>query len=145
MSNVSGTISVNVEFRDTTTSSGVQSLKTITLQESTEYTTGKVAVVSGTVGTSRAALWSADSPVSFGGYKDSAGVNVAFDSINRIALRSSSSSGVTIDEPDGNSFKLVSRNNEVAVCSGSGIGLEIYANSGTASFSVVLIGPKAQA
>jgi hypothetical protein len=142
MSNsIDGSFGINVVFHDRAGSR----IKVVQLADHINYTTGKVAVVSGTVGTSRATLWSADSPVFFGGYKDSAGVNVAFDSINRIALSSSSSSGVTIDEPDGNSLKLVSRNNEVAVCSGSGVGLEIYANSGTASFSVVLIGPEAQA
>jgi hypothetical protein len=48
---VSGTINVSMSFVDSTTSSGVVSEKKATLSSSDAYTTGKVAVVSGTVGT----------------------------------------------------------------------------------------------
>jgi hypothetical protein len=76
-----GRINVDVLFHDT---DGTTSLKVVSLEDSTEYTTGTVAVVSGTVGTSATAI-------SLANYRDAAGQSVSFSAVNRIALTSSGS------------------------------------------------------
>jgi len=137
MSNVSGTISVNVEFRDTTTSSGVQSLKTITLREATEYTTGKVAIVTGTVGT-------ASATISFNStaYKNAAGSAVSFSQVQRLAFSASPLAFLDVSAAlGGGDAVLVSRQNEATLVdareSGSAI---VYTTAGAASYTLVLYG-----
>lgn len=98
---IEGTISVTVSFRDSTTSSGVQSLKTITLQDATEYTTGKVAVVTGTVGASSVSIDTGNLS-----YRDSSGALVTFSAVTRAILKSSaaallSQSGTTLTFSSG--------------------------------------------
>lgn len=135
---LNGRINVDVLFHDT---DGTTSLKVVSLEDSTEYTTGKVAIVTGTVGTTQAQLWSVGGTVQFGGYKDSAGDNVAFGTVTRVALQSNSTSGVQIVETDGVSdLILLSRNNELAIASNQSPDLQIKALSGSASFTVVLYG-----
>jgi hypothetical protein len=86
MSHIRGRIAVDVQFTDSTTTSGVQSLKTLTLQDATEYTTGKVAIVTGTVGTGVVTIQTSPSQ-----YLDASGENVDFDTddgfIRRIAFQ----------------------------------------------------------
>lgn len=81
---ISGTISVDIEFRDSTAVGGAQSLKTISLRDVQEYTaaTDQVAYLHGTAGTAT---------VSFGllgltDYRDAEGNYVTFNSINRVAF-----------------------------------------------------------
>jgi hypothetical protein len=133
MSNVSGTISVNVEFRDTTTSSGVQSLKTVTLRDATEYTAGKVAIVTGTVGTSAISI--ATSPTAF---RDSSGELVSFATLERIVFCATPSG-----RAGWNNTLLPSSNNQPAVCpilpAGPG-SPTVVAITGTASYTLVIYG-----
>jgi hypothetical protein len=84
MSSVRGTISIDVAFTDSTTVGGAQSLKTITLRDATEYTTGRVAVVTGTVGSAVVTIQTAPSI-----YRDSSGEIVYFDEgfFRRIAFQ----------------------------------------------------------
>jgi hypothetical protein len=86
MSSVRGTISVDVAFTDSTTVSGAQSLKTIVLRDATEYTTGQVAIVTGTVGTGVVTIQT--SPTT---YRDASGAIVDLDQddgfIRRIAFQ----------------------------------------------------------
>jgi hypothetical protein len=143
MSNVSGSISVNVEFRDSTTSSGVQSLKTIALRDTTEYTTGKVAIITGTAGTAA---------VSLGGlsdlYRNASGDLVTVSDLSRIAFRwQGSSFGNTsrrLTEDGSNQFSLVSRLGETAVCSLAGQPFSLSLSAGgagsTGTYTIVLYG-----
>ena len=85
MSNVRGRIAVDVQFTDSTTLTGVQSLKTITLQDATEYTTGKVAIVTGTCDTSTNTMISVSTP----GYTNSSGQAVSFSNVSCVAFRAS--------------------------------------------------------
>jgi hypothetical protein len=86
MSSVRGTISVDVAFTDSTTVSGAQSLKTITLRDATEYTTGRVAIATGTVGSASVSVQTSPSA-----YLDASGAAVDFDTdegfIRRIAFQ----------------------------------------------------------
>jgi hypothetical protein len=82
MSHIRGRIAVDVQFTDSTTTSGVQSLKTITMQDATEYTSGMVAIVTGTCGTANVTV--ATSPST---YRDASGAIVDFDTDEGIIRR----------------------------------------------------------
>jgi hypothetical protein len=135
MSNVSGSISVNVEFRDTTTSSGVQSLKTIALRDGTEYTSGKVAIVTGTAGTAEVAINVApQSP-----YKNASGEIVSFTSVLRYAFSATGSRAACVDN---NGASVFSSGGRVSV-SDTGVADDPFAISttaGTCSYTLVLYG-----
>jgi hypothetical protein len=79
---VSGRIAIDVEFTDKTSVDGAQSLRTIALRDANEYTTGKVAVVSGTVGT-------AQQSISLVGIRDASGQEVTFSAVTRVAMQTS--------------------------------------------------------
>jgi hypothetical protein len=134
MSNVSGTISVNVEFRDTTTSSGVQSLKTVTLREATEYTSGKVAIVTGTVGTNQVAVQVAPNS----GYKNASGNYVSL-AVARFAF---AATGAVATCTDSNGQTVSSSGGRVSVSDAKGLDDEfaIQTTAGTASYTLVLYG-----
>lgn len=74
-----GRINIDVLFHDT---DGTASLKVVSLEDSTAYTSGSVAVVSGTVGTSQQSISTAS-------YRDAAGQQVSFSGISRVAIQSS--------------------------------------------------------
>lgn len=139
MSNVRGRIAVDVQFSDSTTADGVQSLKTLTLQDATEYASGKVAIVTGTVGTAAQTISLTQS------YKDAAGNFVSFSSVNRFAFRGTP--GVSLYS--GFTIFGASKNNAVSVVSNPISGdalslLQITASNagtaGTASYTLVIYG-----
>ena len=139
MSNVSGSIAVNVEFRDSTTSSGVQSLKTIALRDTTEYTTGKVAIVTGTAGTAQTVI-AVDNV-----YKNAAGEQVSIGEASRILFSWSRANARRLELIDFDDFAfctLASRNSEVASCSATAISqLRLSASSqNTGTYTIVLYG-----
>jgi hypothetical protein len=82
MSSVRGTIAVDVVLTDSTSTSGGSSLNTITLRDATEYTSGKVAIVSGTVGSGVVTIQRTAV-----GYVNSLGESVSFSQISRVALK----------------------------------------------------------
>lgn len=137
---LSGSIAVAVEFRNSTTSTGVQSLKTIEMRDTTAYATGKVAIVSGTVGTTGVELWSQGGGIGFGGYRDATGQLVTLGSVSRIAMRGSSGNGTVIEDTDLGIVELLSISNRVAVGDNIGQTLLVRCLDGTSSFSAVLYG-----
>jgi hypothetical protein len=139
MSNVSGTISVNVEFRDTTTSSGVQSLKTVTLREATEYTSGKVAIITGTAGTSAVNLGTLGTTT----YRNASGSVVSFSAVTRLAFSWSGSSERVLSEQIDTYFVLRSTAGSVAVTDvpTTNVTPELSNGLGTGTYTIVLYGP----
>jgi hypothetical protein len=75
---IDGRINVDVLFHDT---DGTTSLKVVSLEDSTAYTTGKVAIVTGTVGTTEVSV-----SISPGTYRDASGAIVNFTSVSRFAF-----------------------------------------------------------
>lgn len=135
MSNVRGRVAVDVQFTDSTTLSGVQSLKTITLQDATEYTTGKVAVITGTCGT--AAVTVATSPSV---YRNSAGSLVSFSTIERVAFAATPSATVDVQvRGAGGDNSVTSRSGQVAVVDTPAVTF-VYTTAGTASYTLVIYG-----
>jgi hypothetical protein len=141
---IEGRIAIDVNFADSSDATGVQSLKKIQLADTTAYTSGKVAVVSGTCGTSAVTVASLGSALS---YRDSAGSQVSFFSFDRMAM--SGSQGIILSgSGQYEDVGLVSTGGRVAVCdkppeglvvplSGS---LNIRTKDGTASYTLVLYG-----
>lgn len=127
---IRGRIAVDVQFADDDASGGVKSLKTLTLQDATEYTTGKVAIVSGTVGTAGVTV----SPSALA-YRDASGETVSM-TLTRLVMQSPtlcrvSASGVTAWSLDGApAVSNVQASSSVVLAT----------TAGTASYTLVLYG-----
>lgn len=132
---IEGRIAVDVGFSDSTTASGVQSLKRIALTSTDSYSSGKVAVVSGTAGAQLQTIAVAPST-----FRDSAGGLVSFSSISRVAFKSSGQATLS-DSSTGASVPCDA--NAVSVFSpfgNQGDNLQIEAPSGTVSYTIVIYG-----
>jgi hypothetical protein len=133
---IEGRIAVDVSFADSATSSGVQSLKRMSIADAISYTTGKVAIMTGTCGTAGVSISVAPTT-----YKDAAGNAVSFASVSRIAFAANSEAKMT--EPGQGT--LVSRGNRVCVTDAEvdgagGETISINTFSGTASYTIVIYG-----
>jgi hypothetical protein len=78
---INGRINVDVLFHDT---DGTASLKVVSLEDSTEYTTGQVAIVTGTCGTSLFSVYSSNTVTPE--YRDASGSVISFTTIQRAAF-----------------------------------------------------------
>ena len=134
MSHVRGRIAVDVQFTDSTTTSGVQSLKTLTLQDATEYTSGKVAIVTGTVGTTLVQIDAAPATT----YKDAAGNLVAFAGVQRFAF-SATGAPVRLNQ---DYVTVESSGGRVCVSNANGFDdpFTVETPAGTASYTLVMYG-----
>ena len=135
---INGRINVDVLFHDT---DGTTSLKVVSLEDSAEYTTGKVAIVTGTVGTAAVNLSIAPTT-----YKNSSGDVVSFASVSRVAF---AASGANLVKCYGDSIALgewqvFSRAGHVAVSeacdTAGGFGVPVTGTAGTASYTLVMYG-----
>lgn len=130
-----GRIAVDVSFSDSTSSAGVQALKRLSLTSTDAYSSGKVAVLTGTVGT--AAVTLTMNPTT---YKDSSGAAVAFTVISRMALKSSGPAAL-ID--NATSANVPSDGNAVAVWSplgNQGDDVQVQGVGGTCTYTLVIYG-----
>ena len=131
MSTVNGSISVNVEFRDSTSTSGVQSLKTIALRDTTEYTTGKVAIVTGTV-----ANGSEVAIVHPFNYRNASGATFTM-TVQRVAFQCDKDALFS----DGANAMLRSNSNRISVGDAGNAGTVFgLHSSGTATWTLVFYG-----
>lgn len=132
---IEGRIAVDVAFSDSSAGTGVQSLKRLVLTSTDAYSTGKVAVVSGTCGTAAVAVAVAPST-----YKDSSGVAVSFASVSRFAF--AASAAAVCSEADGEGVAITG-GNRVAISdgrSGGTGGFNVSAYAGTASYTLIIYG-----
>jgi hypothetical protein len=84
---VSGTINVSASFLDSVSETANESEKKISLASATTITGGKVAVVSGTVGTAAISYGPPEGGGFLGGYRDASGAYVAFEEITGFAFK----------------------------------------------------------
>ena len=132
---IEGRIAVDVSFADTATSSGVQSLKKITMVDTTSYATGKVAIVAGTCGT--AAVTISTTPTV---YRDSSGSLVSFAALERVAFSATPSATVDVQPRNsGGDNSITSRNGQISVVDAPAVSF-VYTTAGTASYTLVLYG-----
>lgn len=130
-----GRIAVDVAFSDSATSTGTQSLKRLVVTSTDAYSSGKVALVSGTCGTAAVAIAVAPST-----YKDSSGAAVSFASVSRFAF--AASAAAVCSEAAGAGV-AISGGNRLSVCdsrAGGTAGFNVSAYSGTASYTLVIYG-----
>ena len=132
---IEGRIAVDVSFADTATGSGVQSLKKITLVDTTAYATGKVVLLAGTCGT--AAVTISTSPTV---YRDSSGSLVSFAALERVAFSATPSATVDVQQRNnGGDNSITSRNGQISVVDAPAVSF-VYTTAGTASYTLVLYG-----
>lgn len=125
---INGSISVNALFHDT---DGTTSLKIVSLKSSDEYTTGKVAIVTGTVGTSAVSV--STSPTT---YRDASGAFVSFANVDRVVCKASRPCNF-----DDGGTSIVGQTLCVFSTSGTpDVGIVPNYSSGTASYTLVLYG-----
>jgi hypothetical protein len=129
---IEGRINIDCLFHD---KDGTASLKVVSLQDSTAYTTGKVAIITGTVGTSQISIGTYATA-----YRDSSGSLVTFSTLSRVVFSYSGSTAKKLNDIDGN-FLLSSRNSEPAASSISGnVDAFIDPGTGTGTYTILLYG-----
>ena len=136
---IDGRINVDVLFHDT---DGTTSLKVVSLEDSTAYTTGKVAIVTGTCGTTAVSI-NASSLT----YKNAAGDAVSFSNPLIRATFSATPQANIVGTGSVAGAGSGSRNNQVAVFEtlsqsfyAGAAGYSVSTTAGTASYTLVLYG-----
>jgi hypothetical protein len=132
---IEGRIAIDVSFADSTNTTGVQSLKKISLVDTTSYSSGKVAIITGVAGTTTAAI--ATSPTV---YKDASGSAVSFSTIERVAFSATPAASIDTGQRiyDGDNT-ISSRNGQVTVVDVPSVTF-VYTTAGTATYTLVLYG-----
>ena len=134
---VSGVISVNIEFRDSTTLNSVERLKTVALRDAKEYTGGTVALLSRTAGTASILFDIIE-------YRNASGLPVSFEDVRRVAFSWSGAANDARTLSDSASILLRSRNGEVSCTSAEGLwgGFELQSSPGgsTGTYTIVMYG-----
>lgn len=132
---IEGRISIDVDFNDSTAGAAEQSLKKISLTDTTTYSTGKVAAFSGTCGTAEVGLMAGGDT----SYRDSAGSTVAFSSIVAIAMKAASGrirfyNGLTEYNVPAGRVAVVPPSSDTPT------GFSVQTTAGTATYTLVLYG-----
>jgi hypothetical protein len=129
---IEGRISVDATFHD---KSGNEALNVVSLSASREYLTGKVAVVTGTVGSSNQTILTQPST-----YRNAAGSIVSIEIVSVIAFTCSSEA--QLSEVSGSGYSRVLANTPVVLHPEAGgiDGFSIRTNSGTATYTAVMYG-----
>lgn len=138
---IEGRIAVDVSFADSVTSDGVQSLKKISLVDSTSYTSGKVAIVTGTCATATVTV----TGVAPATYRNANGDLVVFSEISRAAFAATPAALCYQQGGSSDAPKLFSSGGRIAV---SDMNPEqendaawfSETTAGTASYTLVLYG-----
>ena len=137
---IEGRINVDVLFHDR---DGTASLKVLSLQESKEYTTGKVAIVHGTAGTTNVTFTTSDAGAPSSTYRNASGELVSFSQITTVALKATATNRplVFTDDDLNLSFTVNGLNLLVYPCSVVEPGtIAVRSASGTASYTILLYG-----
>jgi hypothetical protein len=139
---VLGRFTIDVNFTDSSIGDPTKSVKTVSLAHATEYSSGKVAVVTGTVGTAVINV-DCNTPA----YTDSSGAAVVFSSISRVAFSATGANMVRCasDQLDGVGYAmtLYSRANQIAVSESiedNEFEIGVVGTAGTSSYTIILYG-----
>jgi hypothetical protein len=137
-----GRFAIDVNFTDSELGTLTKSVKTVALQHATEYSDGKVAIVTGTVGTTIINV-DCNAPA----YTAASGAPVTFSSISRLAFSATGPNMVRCasDQLDGVGYAmtLYSRANQIAVSESledNEFEIGVVGTAGTASYTLVLYG-----
>ena len=136
---VEGRIDINVLFHD----KNGQRLKVVSLNDSKEYTTGKVAIVSGTIGTTAVTFASSDSGDPVSTYRDASGALVSLSSFTKVVVKATTQNRPLVFTDLSTSSESDVPAEEVLVypCNISAPdGVSVRAFSATASYTIILYG-----
>ncbi len=135
---IDGRINIDALFHD---KDGTASLKVVSLQSTDSYTSGNVAIVTGTVGTAQTTISVA------GVYKDAAGNPVTISDSERVlfAYKGQPGAGRLLELIDFDNYafaRLVSRDNQVAASAGTNIDVfRLTASAAsTGTYTIVVFG-----
>jgi hypothetical protein len=131
---LNGTINVSMSFVDTASSTGVESEKKASLASADVYTSGKVAVVTGTVGTAVQNIDLSDLD-----YRDAAGNLVTMSYVDRAGFISENEAFVNFVDID---IKLHATDNHMAISCihNTDDTVNVYTTNGTSSYTLLLFG-----
>jgi hypothetical protein len=134
---IEGRIAIDVSFSDTASDTGMQALKRLALTSTDAYTSGKVALITGTCGTAAVNINLAPTT-----YEDASGAAVSFASVSRYAFTCSrqsklydGSTGMTVKSDSGRVAACEAGNTSATL-----VIVEPVFTSGTASYSLVVVG-----
>ena len=136
---IEGRIDINVLFHD----KDGQRLKVVSLNDSKEYTTGKVAIVSGTIGTATVTFSTSDSGGPASTYRDASGALVSLSSITKVVIKATTQNRPLIltDQDSGNAISVPAEEVLVYPCGISpSDGVTVRSVSGTAAYTIILYG-----
>jgi hypothetical protein len=137
---IDGRINIDVMFHDR---SGTASLKVVSLQDSKAYTTGKVAIASGTVGTTAVTFSTSDADEPVSTYRDASGQLVVLSSFSKVVIKATSQNRPLFltDQDSGSVISVPAEEVLVYPCGISAPdGVTVRSFSGTASYTIILIG-----
>ena len=139
MSEIAGLASINLAYTEQAATDGKTVQHSLLVAEDTPQSSGRVAIISGTVGTAQ--LQVALAPTT---YLNADGDYVTFSgTAPRLALQSSSSSLVKVEDQDIGVVRLCSSNGHVSVTDWNpssyiDSGLFVSSESGTADYTILL-------
>jgi len=127
---IEGRITVDALLLDR---SGTARLKVLSMESSTEYASGQAVRVSGVAGT-------AATVITFASYRNSAGDIVSLSNTRKLAYAWSGPTPRKLDEVGIEDFRLMSKNNEVAVTNLDGTQpiLELQLHETTGVYSIII-------
>jgi hypothetical protein len=137
---IEGRINIDVLFHD---KNGTASLKVVSLQDSKAYTTGKVAIVSGTIGTTAVTFSTSDAGDAASTYRDASGGLVSLSSFSKVVIKATTQNRPLImtDQDSGSAINVPAEEVLVYPC---GInptdGVTVRSFSGTATYTIILYG-----
>jgi|OM-RGC.v1.026426386 hypothetical protein len=131
---VSGTINVSSSFLDSTDSTGVESEKKLSLASADVHTGGKIALVSGTCGTTEVAidLTSLD-------YRDAAGDLVSLDFVQRMAIKADPGASAEFVDT-GEKLKSLSNRASISCVNRTPDTLHVYTTAGSSTYTILFYG-----
>lgn len=131
---VSGTINVSMSFLDSASSSGVESEKKVSLSHAELHTGGKVAIVTGTVGTAVQTIDLTDLP-----YRDAAGNLVTISEVDHAGFKSDNEAFVHFVDID---VRLHSTGNYLATSCihNTDDTIQVFTTAATATYSLLMVG-----
>lgn len=136
---IEGRITVDALFHDR---SG-ERLKVVSLQDSKEYTTGKVLIVSGTVGTTEVTFATSSTGSAASTYRDASGGLVSLLTLSRVVIKATAQNRPLVLRDQGADLSINVPAEEVLVypCEISpSNGVAVSSPSGTASYTIILYG-----
>lgn len=134
---ISGRFAIDAEFSDTAESGITKNTKRLSLKGADAYTTGSVAIVSGTCSTSSIASITISSVA----YTDSSGSPVSFSSVRRVAFQGQPNGQLSMNTGGAIAY---SRDGEVSVVSqpltAQSLNVRPFGTVASASFTLLLYG-----